>query len=127
MTSKRLDSELVNSTVQSTANTAVDFPRQASVSPSTQAISHETSKGPSLELTSLPPAEIQIAEENKVDPEQLLHDLVRLGLVQTDGIIDMFVSHKISTLVRSVFNGFRRQQVDDRISKDLTYKVMTIY
>lgn len=80
----------------------------------------------SAEFPVQPPVPTQVTQPQELavqgpDREQLLHDLVRLGLVQPDGILDMFISHKLSNLVRGVFDSFQQRQFNRRVGKDFSW------
>ncbi|KAK5954710.1 actin cytoskeleton and mitosis protein [Knufia fluminis] len=49
-------------------------------------------------------------QPQQIDEEELLKQLCRIGLVQKDGILDMFVSYKIAGLVKEVFKTFQDQR-----------------
>jgi len=97
------------------------FPQEIRSS-SAQPITQSQSAG--FPVQPSPPAQLTLPQELAVqgpDREQLLHDLVRLGLVQQDGILDMFISHKLSKLVRGVFDSFQQGQFNRKIGKVLFF------
>lgn len=122
VTDDRSERELASTASFSTPAKEPYIPRQASLSPSAQPATQPQPPGFSVQPT--PSAWIvqsgELAEQTP-DQEQLLHDLVRLGLVQPDGIIDMFVSHKLSNIVRSVFDSFQQRRLDRRIGESVLF------
>ena len=59
-------------------------------------------------------------QPQQIDEGKLLEQLCRIGLVQKDGIIDMFVSYRISSLVKEVFKTFQDQCFTKQTSKQLS-------
>lgn len=52
-----------------------------------------------------------------IDKDQLIGHLCRIGLVQKDGILDMFVAAKVNSLCNDVFQAFQTSRLNRRICK----------
>lgn len=57
------------------------------------------------------------AEAEPVDTEKLLEHLCRVGLVQKDGILDMFVSLQVSKIVQDVFQTFQKRRFAQKLCR----------
>ena len=76
---------------------------------------HHQTQSPSI--AELPRSEPEEAQPPERDEEKLLGQLCRIGLVQKDGVLDMFVSYKVSSLVKEVFKAFQDQLFVKQTSK----------
>lgn len=67
-----------------------------------------------------PPPQPNQPQKPIIDRQELLHQLCRLGLVQRDGVLDMFIGLRVSQLVRDVFNKFQNQELEKKTCKSLS-------
>lgn len=60
---------------------------------------------------------VQEPQPEPVDQDKLLEHLCRIGLVQKDGILDMFVSLQVSKIVQNVFRSFQERRFTQKTCK----------
>lgn len=56
-----------------------------------------------------------------INKEELIHQLCRLGLVQRDGVLDMFINLRVSQIVQDVFKRFQGQQLKEKTCKSTSF------
>ena len=59
-------------------------------------------------------APTQVFEPEVIDEAKLIKHLCRIGLVQQDGILDMFLGFEISKVVQGVFQSFQQGRLDQQ-------------
>lgn len=68
-----------------------------------------------------PPSKIlkepEVPQRKPIDKDQLVQHLCRIGLVQKDGILDMFVAAKVNSLCNEVYKAFQTSRLNSRIGK----------
>lgn len=115
-------SSIQNEAVPSTNTTPVGSPVQFApkdlsfASPSQSAQSQRPNQTPSS-AAPFPPTIPEEPQPEQIDEEKLLEHLCRIGLVQKDGILDMFVLYKISRLVKDAFKDFQDQRFAKQTGK----------
>lgn len=61
--------------------------------------------------------EPEVPQRKPIDKDQLVQHLCRIGLVQKDGILDMFVAAKVNSLCNEVYKAFQTSRLNRRIGK----------